>query len=181
MKNFTRNNLLFSLCGLNCCLCPMNIGGYCPGCGGGDGNQSCAIARCSLEHERIEYCWLCSEYPCARFKDIDSSDSFITHRNQIKDMERARDIGISRYTEELMKKREILNILLSEFNDGRRKSFYCLATGLLPLHVLEKVMSGISSDPCLTGLADLKDKAKHVTSMLMDAAAASGIELKLRK
>ena len=49
MKGFKRNNQLLSLCGLNCGLCPMHIDGYCPGCGGGAGNQSCRIARCSLE------------------------------------------------------------------------------------------------------------------------------------
>ena len=51
MKGFKRNNQLLSLCGLNCGLCPMHIDGYCPGCGGGAGNQSCRIARCSLEHD----------------------------------------------------------------------------------------------------------------------------------
>lgn len=45
MKGFKRNNQLLSLCGLNCGLCPMHIDGYCPGCGGGAGNQSCRIAR----------------------------------------------------------------------------------------------------------------------------------------
>ena len=53
MKGFKRNNQLLSLCGLNCGLCPMHIDGYCPGCGGGAGNQSCRIARCSLEHDHI--------------------------------------------------------------------------------------------------------------------------------
>ncbi len=47
MKGFERENQLLSLCGLNCGLCPMRIGGYCGGCG--NGNQSCRIARCSLE------------------------------------------------------------------------------------------------------------------------------------
>lgn len=53
MKGFKRNNQLLSLCGLNCGLCPMHIDGYCPGCGGGAGNQSCRIARCSLEHDNL--------------------------------------------------------------------------------------------------------------------------------
>ena len=30
MKNFTRDDLLFSLCGLNCGLCPMKLNKYCP-------------------------------------------------------------------------------------------------------------------------------------------------------
>jgi hypothetical protein len=49
MKNFQRSNNLFSLCGLNCGLCPMHLDHYCPGCGGGPGNQPCAIARCSQQ------------------------------------------------------------------------------------------------------------------------------------
>lgn len=59
MKGFTRREPLFSLCGLKCGLCRMHLGGYCPGCGGGEGNQSCAIARCSLEHGGPEFCWDC--------------------------------------------------------------------------------------------------------------------------
>ena len=34
MKGFTRDETRFSLCGLNCALCSMRLGGYCPGCGG---------------------------------------------------------------------------------------------------------------------------------------------------
>ena len=48
MKGFTRMETRFSLCGLNCDLCSMHLGGYCPGCGGGAGNQSCTMAKCSL-------------------------------------------------------------------------------------------------------------------------------------
>lgn len=50
MKDFLRQEPLFSLCGLNCGLCTMHLGGHCPGCGGGAGNQSCSLARCSLQH-----------------------------------------------------------------------------------------------------------------------------------
>ncbi len=35
MMGFAREDQLFSLCGLNCGLCPMQLDGYCPGCGGG--------------------------------------------------------------------------------------------------------------------------------------------------
>ena len=36
MKDFARDETRFSLCGLNCLLCPMRTGGYCPGCGSFD-------------------------------------------------------------------------------------------------------------------------------------------------
>lgn len=32
-KDFVRGNLWFSLCGLNCGLCPMKLDSHCPGCG----------------------------------------------------------------------------------------------------------------------------------------------------
>ncbi len=59
MKGFKRENRLLSLCGLNCGLCTMKLGGHCGGCG--NGNQSCKIARCSLEHGGVEYCFQCPE------------------------------------------------------------------------------------------------------------------------
>lgn len=66
MKGFERENQFLSLCGLNCGLCPMLLGRYCGGCG--NGNQSCSIARCSIEHSsadtKIAYCYECGKYPC---------------------------------------------------------------------------------------------------------------------
>ena len=71
MKGFNRQNQLFALCGLNCGLCPMFLSKHCPGCGGGEGNQSCKIARCSLEHGGVEYCLQCDEYPCSKYDHIE--------------------------------------------------------------------------------------------------------------
>lgn len=95
MKNFKRGNLLFSPCGLNCGLCPMNLNQYCPGCGGGEGNQSCSIAKCSLQHENVEYCFRCENYPSEKYDNIDEFDSFITHQHQKQDMENSRNWGLN--------------------------------------------------------------------------------------
>ena len=86
MKGFTREETRFSLCGLNCCLCSMHLGGYCPGCGGGSGNQNCAIAKCSLDHGGVLFCWECPEYPCSRYDGFDDGDSFVPHRNRQQDI-----------------------------------------------------------------------------------------------
>ena len=51
MKGFERKNQLFSLCGLNCGLCPMRLGNYCGGCG--NGNQSCELQNVVLNMERL--------------------------------------------------------------------------------------------------------------------------------
>ncbi len=123
MKGFIRSEPLFSLCGLNCGLCVMHIGGYCPGCGGGEGNQSCSIAKCSMQHGNVQYCFECKEYPCEKYEAMDEYDSFVPHRSRQKDFKKAQEMGIKAYMDELHQKMDILKQLLEQYNDGRRKSF----------------------------------------------------------
>ena len=95
MKNFNREYTAFALCGLNCGLCPMyHMEKPCPGCGGGAGNQSCAIAKCSLTHGDVQFCWECPEYPCSRYDGFDDGDSFVPHRNRQQDIARAQELGL---------------------------------------------------------------------------------------
>ena len=118
MKGFNRPNQLFALCGLNCGLCPMFLNKYCPGCGGGEGNQSCKIARCSMEHGGVEYCFQCSEYPCPKYDHIDDFDSFITHRNRKSDMEKAKRFGIDTYSGSNLIRTRVDKCLLLHCNWG---------------------------------------------------------------
>lgn len=122
MKGFERKNQLLSLCGLNCGLCTMLLGNHCGGCG--KGNQSCKIAKCSLEHGKIEYCFECENYPCERYQHIDDYDSFITHRHRRTDLGKAQRIGIEQYNLEQQEKMQVLSHLLTYYNDGRRKTFF---------------------------------------------------------
>lgn len=180
MKGFNRQNQLFALCGLNCGLCPMFLSKHCPGCGGGEGNQSCKIARCSMEHEGVEYCFQCSEYPCQRYEHIDDFDVFITSRNKKSDMEKAKRIGIDVYNAEQVEKTKILDMLLSGFNDGRKKTLFCTAVNLLDLQELQAVLSQIENRADLDTLT-LKEKSAFATELLKTAAAKKNIDLKLRK
>ena len=77
MKGFERKNQLFSLCGLNCGLCPMRLGNYCGGCG--NGNQSCGIAKCSLEHGKIEYCYVNSIRNRCKIYDITPNNTLFSN------------------------------------------------------------------------------------------------------
>lgn len=180
MKNFRRNYPLFSLCGLNCGLCPMHLDNYCPGCGGGAGNQSCTIARCSLQHGGIEYCYLCDQYPCEKYDDIDMFDSFITHRNQLKDFEEVKKIGIYAYQIELAEKIEILKFLLAKYNDGRRKNFFCIAVNLLELQDIKSVVEQIATETKSDNLT-LKEKAIVAVNLFQSMAVSRNITLRLNK
>lgn len=174
MKGFDREDLLFSLCGLNCGLCPMRLDGYCPGCGGGTGNQSCKIARCSLEHGAPAYCFQCGEFPCAHYGE-DEYDSFITHRNRLRDLERARAAGPAAYRAEQAERVEILEFLLRHCNDGRRKTLFCLAANLLSLPALRRVRREAEA------VEDPKERGTGASAGLLAAAEEEGVSLKLRR
>lgn len=179
MKGFTRTDLWFSLCGLNCGLCPMLLGGHCGGCG--NGNQSCKIARCSMEQpERVEYCYQCGKFPCEKYEAMEEFDVFITHRNQMADLKRAKELGPNPYRREQEERRGILDRLLAQYNDGRRKTLYCLGANLLPLEPLRAILKTLEADPAL-GAATQKERAQTAANLFQRAAKECKIELKLRK
>ena len=180
MKGFTREETRFSLCGLNCALCSMRLGGYCPGCGGGAGNQSCTIAKCSLQHGEVQFCWACPEYPCSRYDGFDDGDSFVPHRNRQKDIALVREIGLEVYLAQLEKKRAILEKLLAHYNDGRRKALFNTAVYLLPLEDLQSVMAVLDGRPELEG-QPIKERVLATVELLQEAADRRGISLKLNK
>lgn len=180
MKGFTRTETRFSLCGLDCALCSMHLGGYCPGCGGGAGNQSCALAKCSLEHGSVPFCWECPEYPCPRYDGFDDGDSFVPHRNRQQDIAQAREMGLDAYLAQLEEKRGILDDLLAHYNDGRRKTLFNTAVYLLPLEDLRSVIASLNSQPELDEQT-VKERALAAVGLIQEAADRRGISLKLNK
>ncbi len=128
----------------------------------------------------MEYCFQCDEYPCPKYEHMDDFDSFMTHQGRKSDMERARQLGIEAYNAEQMEKTKILKILLSDFNDGRKKTLFCTAVSLLELRELQAVLRQIENRADLDTLT-LKEKSAFAAGLLQEAAAKNNIELKLRK
>lgn len=159
-------------------MCPMLLGNYCGGCG--NGNQSCRIAKCSLEHGKVEYCYECKQYPCEKYQRIDEYDSFITHRRQKADLERAQSIGIAQYNLEQQEKIQILSHLLSNYNDGRRKNFFCVVVNLLELSELREAMKQIRSNDELS-LLSFKAQCSYVAEVFQKIADRRNIKLQLVK
>jgi len=86
-------------------------------------------------------------------------------------MEKAKRVGIEVYRAELDKKMTVLERLLSEHNDGRRKSFYCLAVNLLDLDDIEDVMESIDDNA----------NPKSVVRLFEELSERKSISLKKRK
>jgi len=178
MEEYKRTNPLFSLCGLNCGLCPrFNTEGEskCPGCGGKDFNKkhpSCKVINCSKQHNNVDYCFNCNSFKCNKYLS-NTKDSFITYKNVNNDLTYCIDNGIDKYMEILNKKIDILKFLLKKYNNGRLKNFYCISVNLLSIEDLNDIMETINKN-------DIKE-IDVVVKLIEDKAKEKNIELKLRK
>ena len=186
MENKTRKYPLFSACGLNCGLCPnfhihTNGAFKCPGCAGEGFSQAhpkCGILNC-CQRKGYEFCFECDEFHCSKYDSWGDSDSFITHRNFIPDMDKAKRLGIDVYNAEQTEKADILSTLLKSYNDGRRKTFFCLAVNLLELQDIKDVL--IQVEKRIDAEAPLKEKAAAAVRLFEDMASQRGVVIKLRK
>lgn len=178
MKGYTRNDPGFSLCGLHCALCPMHLGGHCPGCGGGAGHQSCAFIRCSVERGVRDHCTECAAFPCQRYDAAMAYDSFVPHRHRVRDLLRQQKDPAA-FGDETARRATILQALLDGYNDGRRKTLFCTAASLLDVQVLERVIKRLRTAP--PEQATVKEKAALAAALLQEEADGSGVPLKLNQ
>jgi hypothetical protein len=185
MQEYAREFPGFSLCGLNCGLCPRyqtEGTSKCPGCGGPEfhlKHPTCAVITCNKKHDNVEFCFQCSEYPCEKYKKPSEVDSFISYKNVLDDFKAAKD-DIEKYKSELNEKIRILEFLLKNSNDGRKKNYYCIAVNLLNLETLKLMIDHINNNVATQDI-DLKSKIKIIIDLFEEKAKQERVEIKLRK
>ena len=119
-----------------------------PGCGGEDFLQSVPPAGCSAAISgtaESNIATFAGNTRVWKFDGAQDSDSFITHRNMRENFERIRKSGLSAYQAELDEKVAILEELLEQYNDGRKK-FLCLAVNLLELQDVRELMAQLKQE-----------------------------------
>ncbi len=89
-------------------------------------------------------------------------------------------IGLSAYNADQKEKRRILDFLLSNFNDGRKKTLFSVAVNLLDIDEFQSVIQQLESDKEFNDMG-LKEKSALVAKCLQDIAEKKNITLKLRK
>lgn len=77
-------------------------------------------------------------------------------------------------------KAELLEKLLAQYNDGRRKTFYFLAVNLLELPELRAAMARAEGRAGFAGLSS-QARCRAVAEEIQGAADKRGIPLKLRR
>ena len=186
MQPYVRTHPEFSLCGLPCGLCPRRRTdgpSRCPGCGGAEFHEkhpACGIITCSLKHGGPAYCSDCADYPCARYREMPALDSFISYAHVRSDLDRIKTEGSEGLLAELAQKMALLDRLLTEWDDGRSKAYYCLAAQLLPLELLTEVLDSLGQDGA-SAPEEAKARAGMARVRIEGAAESLGISLRLRK
>ena len=162
-------------CGIDCGLCPRyhtDGASRCPGCGGEgfeEKHPPCGYITCCVKKRGLNMCAECAEFPCARFdKETGERDSFVLHRQIMSNQRLIAEIGIDGYIKRQRERISFLETALARYDDGRSKSFFCIAAALLSVESLKRALV-------------LAENGEPLKAALNRFAATEGQELKLRR
>jgi hypothetical protein len=182
--NLTKKYPTIACCGIDCGLCPRyhtDGKSKCPGCGGIDffeKHPSCSIFTCCAKNKQFETCADCCDFPCEKMKNWDRADSFVTHRNSLANLHSIIENGLPVFLKQQNVRIELLERMIKQYDDGRSKSFFCLALTLLPLNEITKALEEI--DHHGNTVNDKISFAKLLKDILQQKANVHGIELVYR-
>jgi len=175
------------ICGLSCRLCPMyntEAESRCLGCKSKSRMAvGCPFITCAVKKKGIEFCWDCTEnITCEKWKKHREAgkkiDSFKCYQKLEEDISFIQKKGISEFEKIQKQRKHLLKEMLRDFNEGRSKSYYCIAVTVLDVEELREVLTRAKKES--DGL-DVKGKSKILHSILDDFARKKGYCLKLRK
>ncbi len=191
MKNehAARQHPALGCCGIDCGLCPQHHGrgqSRCPGCGGPgflEHHPSCGILTCCARKRGFDTCGGCQDFPCEKLDGWDAGDSFVSHKNSLANLALVQKGGIETYLAQQKQRIQILEPFIEHYDDGRSKSFYCLATTFLSITALETARKEVNEEIKGGGIdpAGQKAKARALRDILAAHAGREHAELRLRK
>ena len=174
------------ICGLSCRLCPHYHTEGASRCGGCKTEfrmgAGCPFITCA-QKKGIEFCWDCEEKKtCEKWakhrEAAKKADSFKCYQKLEEDIACIQKNGVDEF-EEMQKKREhLLKEMLREFNEGRSKSYYCIAVTVMEIGESEEALTQARKNS--DGL-EMKAKSKVLHSILDEIAEQRNYFLKLRK
>ena len=175
------------ICGLSCRLCPRYHTESKSRCGGCKSefrmSAGCPFITCAVKNKGVEFCWQCKENEtCEKWRKhrefSKRVDSFICYQKLEDNITFIQKNGVYEF-EKIQKKREdLLKEMLHEFNEGRAKSYYCIAATVLEIEELEEALNKAKKDSF--GL-EAKERSKIFHSILDKIAKRKNYYLKLRR
>src|SRR4030067_1694580 len=175
------------VCGLSCRLCPMyhmQTEMRCAGCKSAARMAvGCPFITCAVKKKGIEFCWQCTESDtCERWKKHREAgrkqDSFKCYQKLENDITLIREHGMEEFEKQQKIREQFLKEMLRNFNDGRSKSYYCIAATVLKIEELQGALSKAENKS--EGLQP-KERAKIMHSILESISKEKSYLLKLRR
>jgi hypothetical protein len=144
---------------------------------------ACPFHNCAIKKKRIDFCGVCDENnTCVKWRKFriagKQHDSILSYQRLEDNIDFIQKNGAEAF-EKLQKAREkLLRAILTEFNEGRSKTFYCIAATVLEIGELESVLENARAKS--KGL-DIRVKSEVMHSLLNEIAENKNYLLKLRK
>ena len=177
----------FGVCGLSCRLCPRYHTDAESRCGGCKNEQriavGCPFITCAVKKQRIEFCWDCHDSrTCekwAKHRDFGRQyDTFKCYQKLEDNISAITQSGIDSFEEQQRAREQILTEMLAEFNEGRSKSYYCIAATVMEIEELREALNQAREESEEIGI---RDKSRVMHSVLDSIASKRSYYLKLRK
>jgi hypothetical protein len=178
---------VIGICGLSCRLCPMyHIQGEsrCAGCKSEARKfVGCTFIRCTANKKGVEFCWDCEENTvCEKWNKhrafSKQRDSFVCYQKLEDNIRFIQEKGIEEFEKIQIVRGQLLEEMLQEFNEGRSKTLYCVASTVLEIEELKTALSEAKTQS--EGM-NIKEKAKVLHRILENIAEKKHYHLKLRK
>ncbi len=175
------------VCGLSCRLCPMynaQSSNRCAGCKSPARIAvGCPFITCAVKKKGIEFCWDCSENEtCGKWLNHREAgkkhDSFKCYQKLEEDIKFIREHSVKAFEKEQQTRELLLKEMLQKYNDGRSKSYYCIASTVLTTAELREALKTAEGQ---SKKLPTKEKAKAMHAILDSISKEKGYLLKLRK
>ncbi len=175
------------VCGLSCLLCPRHYGEGESRCGGCKDQTrmavGCPFITCAVKRRGIEFCWECGESDsCERWAGHRqygrAYDTFVCYASLETNITLVRSAGLTAFHQEQSQRAALLTEMLTEFNEGRSKSYYCIAATLLEPSELRRAIESVRQS---TEGMDVRARSKALHAALDSLAQKRSLKLALRK
>ena len=136
-----------------------------------------------MERHGVEFCGdCCDRETCARWTAFRErrakADTVVSSQILESDLEWTERKGLAAYDKLQKERLRLLNKMLSGFNEGRSKGYYCVAASVLDVAGLEKIL--VEAEKHGRG-AELKERAAILRVLLDARADKKGLVLRRRK
>jgi hypothetical protein len=143
----------------------------------------CPFITCAVKRKGLESCWDCTENEnCEKWKKHRDAgkkyDSFVSYQKLEDNIAFIQKNGVDKFEGVQKRREDLLKDMLEEFNDGRSKTYYCIAATVMEIEEFE---AALKQARAAAENLDLKGRAKLLHGILDDVAEKKQYLLKLRK